>query len=648
MKRLLRLSVFVLSMVLWCPAQSQTNMFSDHTAQIAKTESRAAQKLFRQHPCRAGNNIDIKYARFKWAVDPSVLYISGGVEFYFEALEPEVTSVILELNHQMTIDSILFRGANTDFEFISDDEFRIDLGGVVQQNDSDSLTIFYQGEPDQGNGFGAFIQDEHNGVPIIWTLSEPYGAKEWWPGKNDLSDKIDSMDVYVTTPKQYRVASNGVLVSETLSGEDKIYHWKHRYPIVSYLVAIAVTDYVQFSNFADVGGKQLEILNYVFPEDSATVAQQTANTYEIIQLYDTLFSLYPFRAEKYGHAQFAWGGGMEHQTMSFMGGYSHDLRAHELAHSWFGNMVTLASWHDIWLNEGFATYATGLSYEYMYDGYWWPVWKNNTRNASVSLDSGSVYCVDTTSVERIFSVVLSYHKAAYLLHMIRWVIGDDAFFSAVRNYLNDPMIAYGFATNQELKDYFESACNCSLTEFYNDWYYGEGYPIYGITVNDLSDGQVLVTIHQDQSHESVDFFEMPVPIGFYGDGKDTTIVFDNTYSGEEYYVSPGFDVDSVKFDPDIWLAAKCSYISLGVEENTPSRRFKLWPNPVHDKVFFTLPEVMIREARIIDLAGANVLLQPVNAENRLVGIDVSHLQPGIYFLEVRTHDYRYRQKFVVL
>ncbi len=648
MKHFIKLSVTVFLLAFWGSAQSQTGIFTDHTAEIAKAESRAARNLLKNHPSRAGNNIDIKYARFNWAVDPAVLYISGNIEFYFEATEPVVSSVLLELNHEMTIDSILFRGTKADFEFISDDEFKIELGAIMQQNELDSLSIYYRGVPDQGNGFGAFIQDEHNGVPIIWTLSEPYGAKEWWPGKNDLSDKIDSMDVYVTTPKQYRVASNGVLVSENMSGDNKTYHWKHRYPIVSYLVAIAVTDYAQFSNYANVGGQQLEILNYVFPEDSADIAQQTKNTYEIIQLYDTLFSLYPFREEKYGHAQFAWGGGMEHQTMSFMGGYSHDLRAHELAHSWFGNMVTLATWHDIWLNEGFATYSTGLSYEYMYDGYWWPVWKNNTRNAAVSLPSGSVYCEDTTSVERIFSVVLSYHKAAYLLHMIRWVIGDDAFFTAVRNYLNDPMIAYGFATNQELKDYFESACNCSLTEFYNDWYYGEGYPTYGITVNDLTDRQVLVTIHQDQSHESVDFFEMPVPIGFYGEGKDTTIVFDNTYSGQEFYAEPGFSVDSVKFDPDIWLAAKCSYISLGVDDLPSGAALQIWPNPARDKIHFTVPGVLMEKAEVYDLAGNMLLSLPVTTTNQTVGIDISSLHPGIYFLKLFTNGYSYRQKFVVL
>jgi len=625
---------------------SQEFIFTDNTKQIAEAESKAYKNFHREHPSRAGNNIDISYARFNWEIDPAILYIKGDIDFYFKALQPDVSSIILELNDNMAIDSILFRDQKMNFEFISGFEFRIDLSTSLQQNEFDWIKIFYQGEPDQGGGFGAFIQDEHDGVPIIWTLSEPYGAKEWWPGKNNLRDKIDSIDVFVTTPQQYRVASHGILVSETLSGNNKIYHWKHRYPIVSYLVAFAVTNYVQFSNYATLGGDQVEILEYVFPEDSATIAGQTANTNKMMQLFDTLFSPYPFRAEKYGHAQFSWGGGMEHQTMSFMGYYSHDIRAHELAHSWFGNMVTLSSWHHIWLNEGFATYATGLSFEHMSDGYWWPVWKRNTVNAVVSEPDGSVYCEDTTSVSRIFDARLSYHKGAYVLHMIRWVMGDEAFYTAIKNYLNDPMLAYRFATNEDLKAHFETACNCNMTEFYNDWYYGEGYPTYGISVNQLENQQVLVTINQDQSDPSVSFFEMPVPVVVYGEERDTTLIFENTYSGQEFYADPGFVIDSVKFDPDLWLVSKSSFITLGIDNLTPEQKIQIYPNPADDHILFTIPNVLIKKVEVSDLSGSVILDRSILSKNKIIELDISGISPGVYFLKIFTADGVFYEKMV--
>jgi len=644
--KLLQLLFILSSLLLSNIVIGQKIHYKDHTCQIAEAESKAFKNLQDIHEPRAGTNIDIKYANFNWEVDPAVLYIKGEIDFYFQALQADVSSIILELNNNMLIDSIVVRNEPVDFEFISDFEFQINLNTALQQNEFDWLKIYYQGEPDQGTGFGAFVKDEHEGVPIIWTLSEPYGAKYWWPGKNDLRDKIDSIDVVVTTPKEYRVASHGILVSETVNGDDKIYHWKHRYPIVSYLVAFAVTNYAQFTNYADLGDQQLEILDYVFPEDSATIAEQTWSTPAMVQLFDTLFTPYPFREEKYGHAQFSWGGGMEHQTMSFMGYYSHGIRSHELAHSWFGNMVTLSSWHHIWLNEGFATYSTGLSYEFMEDGFWFPIWKSDTRNAVVSEPDGSVYCEDTTSVSRIFDPRLSYHKGAYVLHMIRWVIGDDAFFTAVRNYLNDPMLAYRFATNDDLKYHFETSCNCNLDEFYADWYYGEGYPIYGINVNQMEDQQVLVTINQDQSHASVDFFEMPVPIRFYGEGKDTSLVFDNTYSGQEFYADPGFLIDSVQFDPDIWLISKDSFASLGVDDLTMTGTVKVYPNPADDHIQFTLPDKKINKVEIHDISGQKVLSWSGEVMNEIFTVQVSDFLPGIYFLNVKSGSGRYNQKFI--
>jgi len=298
-----------------------------------------------------------------------------------------------------------------------------------------------------------------------------------------------------------------------VEGDYKTCHWKHRYPIVSYLVAFALTNYVEFTQYAVVDGDSVPIVNYVYPEDSAYFAWDSENTPEMIHLFDSLFGAYPFADEKYGHAQFSQGGGMEHQTMSFMQGLGHDLRAHELAHSWFGNKITLASWHDIFLNEGFATYSTGLSFENMYDGYWWDIWKSNTRNAAMMAPDGSVYVEDTTDVSRIFSGRLSYNKGACLLHMLRWIMGDEAFFSAVRNYISDPMLAFRFATVNDLKAHLESSANMDFTEFFADWYYGEGYPIYSINVAQLEeDGKIYIAIFQEQSHPSVDFFECLFPL----------------------------------------------------------------------------------------------------------------------------------------
>ncbi len=627
---------------------SQQFIFSDNTALIAESESHRHHCCSHHRPSRAGENIDIIYTRFHWVVDPAVRYISGEITTVFKALE-QVSGVILELNDNMVIDSIIFRQKPVSHSYLSDFEFLIDLGAFVEEQAVDSLHIYYRGEPVEGTGFGSFVQDEQNGIPIIWTLSQPYGAKDWWPGKNDLTDKIDSIDVHITTPSQYRAVSHGLLTSEITVDGFTTYHFRHRYPIVSYLVAFAVTNYVTFTNWAVLRGDSIPIVEYVFPSDSASIFSQTANTFEILQLFDTLFTPYPFRSEIYGHAQFARPGGMEHQTMSFMGNYSHDIRSHELAHSWFGNMVTLSSWHDIWLNEGFATYSTGLSYEHMYDGYYWPRWKEIAISRIVAQPDGSVWVDDTTSVARVFDARLSYFKGAYLLHQIRWIIGDEAFYTAIRNYLNDPMLAYRFATLDDIKSHFELASGKDLTSFFDKWYYGEGHPIYGVDVVKLSQSdEVMITLNQQPSHPSVDFFDMPVQLRFYGEGQHHDVLCMHTYSGEQFvFDSPDFQIDSVKFDPDMWLIAELDYISLGVPQiSAQQNRVKVFPNPASDRIEFMIADRWINNVQIFGVSGRRLYEQPHAGINKPVKIDVSSLPGGIYFLKVDTDQGVYDGKFV--
>ncbi len=620
---------------------AQNQPFNDNTAVIADFERKAFKFKPHENTHRAGLNIDIVYNRFYWEINPDTLFIKGNVTTVFRAVQNNVSDIILELNNNMLIDSILFRGQNVVYEYVSDFEFKISLGSQVEQHSIDSLTIYYQGSPGNGNSSDneGFFKAFHADSPMIFTLSEPYGAKEWWPGKNDLTDKIDSVDIFVKTPAGFHSASHGLLVAETTEGNFTTCHWKHRYPIVSYLVAVAVANYAQFTTYSNLNGDLVPILDYVFPEDSAAIALESGNTYEMLQLFDSLFTPYPFRNEKYGHAQFAWGGGMEHQTMSFMGYYSHDIRAHELAHSWFGNMVTLASWHHIWLNEGFATYSTGLSYEHMYDGYYWNIWKNNTKNAVLSQPGGSVYCEDTTSVSRIFDARLSYHKGAMLLHMIRWVIGDETFFTALRNYLNDPVLAYRFATFEDIKWHFETAGSKDLTGFFDDWYYGEGYPEYGIYVNQLQpEGEILITIHQNQSTTTVPFFDMPVPVYLSGEGHDTILVCENTMNGEQFlFPNPGFTVDSIAFDPDIRLCAKLSFLSLGLDKNDQGvAYFSVYPNPARDFIQFSISEIKITQVEIFDLYGQPVFSETGSSQNKITKIPIHNLKPGIYFIKALT------------
>ncbi len=575
---------------------------------------------------------ELIYHRIHWHIDPAVHFIEGSVFSIFQAKQ-DMDTLVFDLRDNMVVDSVTGPPGALSYDHAGHKMF-IYLSHTLQQGMVDSVTVYYQGAPDNTSGFGAFQVSPHQGVPLMWTLSQPYGASEWWPCKNTLGDKIDSMDIFVHTPGPFRAASNGVLVSEVTDAGVTTAHWRHRYPVVPYLVAVAVTDYAQFSDFFHIStGDSVEILNYVFPQDSAQVRQQAAQTVEVMQLFQNLFTDYPFASEKYGHAQFGWGGGMEHQTMSFMGSFSFELIAHELAHQWFGNMITLASWEDIWLNEGFATYLTGLAYEHMFNGYYWEPWKTNQIQFITSSPAGSVFCDDTTSVSRLFDARLSYSKAAMVLHMLRWKLGDTAFFNGVNHYLNDPALIHHFAATHDLVYHLEQSSGKSLDTFMDNWFFGQGYPSYNVVWYQDSPDSLVVQISQTTSHPSVSFFAMPVEIQLKGSQRDTLIRLENSSNGQVFTLKPGFMADSLLFDPNLWIVSRNNQVITGIEAPV-EYNISIFPNPVKNRLHVK-SEGDILAVELMAMDGKIMHKEPVNA--KALSLDLQRYGPGTYLLKLFFH-----------
>lgn len=527
----------------------------------------------------ADNRSDVRYCRMHWTVDPAVRYISGEVMTVFEPTEP-VTSLDFDFSEALSMDSVLYHGQPLTFSR-SGNILTVQFPATLPAYSPDSLHFFYQGTP-TSTGFGSFEVNNHEGAPVLWTLSEPYGAMEWWPCKQALNDKIDSVDIFITHPAGYRAASNGLLRSETQAGDRITAHWKHRYPIPAYLIAMAVTNYTVFSVPAVFENDTTHIINYVYPEKLADAQVGVGENVDVMLLFSELFGPYPFQTEKYGHAQFGWGGGMEHQTMSFVGNFGYDLLAHELAHQWFGDKITCGSWEDIWLNEGFATYLTGLCYNFLRPQYW-DIYKADRISKSTAQPDGSVWVDDTTSVARVFSSRLSYAKGSMLLHMLRWKMGDTAFFQAIRNYINDPALAFGYARTQDLKAHLEAVSGQNLDEFFADWFYGQGYPSYDIKWSKTPENLVKIMVGQTSSHPSVSFFEMPVALKLANGNQDTVLILNHTFSGQEFTVQPGFAPTELIFDPDLWLVSRNNLVQevLSTGEPLPEVSLDILPNPAH-------------------------------------------------------------------
>ncbi|SDG48611.1 Por secretion system C-terminal sorting domain-containing protein [Dyadobacter soli] len=547
--------LFLLLLAGWAFAQEPAADLS--TSDIAAFESRRAGLRINGPAMRvlASNNFDVKYYRCEWEVNPASYNIQGNVTSHF-VMTSAGNSITLDLSSALAVSAVQQRGSNVPFSHAGD-ALTITLQNPLAEGTKDSVTISYGGAPTSVNA--AFIVGTHGpaSTPVMWTLSEPYGSRDWWPCKNGLDDKADSIDIYITHPAIYKAASNGLLKSETaIGGTQTRTHWKHRYSIASYLVAFAVTNYNVLDNSVMIGATNVPFKTYCYPESQFTFQNGVQNTLNAMVQFSNLFGDYPFKNEKYGHVQFGWGGGMEHQTCSFMGSMAETLIAHELGHQWFGDKVTCASWQDIWLNEGFATHLASIYTEAKYPGNT-KTTRTNEINTITSLPDGSVWVDNVNDVNRIFSNRLSYLKGSHLLYMLRWILTDATFFAGASNYINDPALAYGYVTTANLKSHLETASGKDLTYFFNQWYTGQGYPSYQVEWYP-SGNSVQVKLSQTQSHASVSFFQLPVPLLFRNaiTNQQKLVVLNNTSNGQLFLDNLGFEATEVIFDPDVWLITR--------------------------------------------------------------------------------------------
>ncbi|MBE2246994.1 MAG: peptidase M1 [Candidatus Competibacteraceae bacterium] len=579
-------------------------------------------------------NYDLVFHSLYLEVDPGVYYIKGSVLSGFKPITSGVNQIVFDLSYQLTVDSVIFQNQQMVFNQTTNDGVEIDLPFTLTPSQYYEVIVYYQGEPPPSGALGGFDTSSHNGVPVAWTLSEPYGAKHWWPCKQSLNDKIDSVHMLIRTPSQYRAGANGILTSEYVSGPWAYYQWEHKYKIPAYLVAFAVSNYAVYSDYILYSPTDsIEVLNYVYPEDLVNVQLETQRIQEMMPMFNQRFGLYPFYNEKYGHMHCEFGGGMEHTTMTSMGHFGYEIIAHELAHQWFGNTITCKTWEDIWINEGFATYLTGMVYEHNYPHLYWPIWKKNQVNYIMSVPWGSVKVDDTTDVWRIFDGRLSYSKGAMLLHMLRMTIGDTAFFQGTYNYLHDPNLRFGFASTEDFKTHVEATSGVDLTYFFDDWYAGQGHPIYWINWSQYPSNTVYIKLNQMPTHPSVSFFELPVPIQFWCGGQDTLIWFSNTSNGQEYWVTLPASVDSMKFNPNYDIVGSLIFIT--ALENSETTTAILYPNPVSENVarLTWQPGQGICELILRNLHGQILWHKQVDFSLGQTEIMVNELPSGIYLLE---------------
>ena len=594
----------------------------------------------------ASNNFDVKYYRCEWEVDPAIRYIKGKVTVYFTVTSP-ASSISLDMVDPLITDSVKQRNAVLNFQH-ANNVLQVNFSTTLPSGSLDSISVFYQGIPPSG-GFGSFTVTTHAGVPIIWTLSEPYGSRDWWPCKNGLDDKADSIDVIITHPAQYKAASNGLLQSETISGLNKITHWKHRYPIASYLVCMAVSNYAVLNDSVRLGSVNLPMQTFCYPENLSLFQANTPLVLGTLQFYNTVFGEYPFIKEKYGHVQFGFGGGQEHQTSTFVFTPDESLMAHELAHQWYGDKVTCASWQDVWLNEGFASHLASMYMEQKY-----PSTAAAARNSEIanitSIPGGSVLVDDTTNVNRIFDARLTYRKGSHLLYMLRWILGDSIFIKALQQYHKDPKVSYGFAKTADLERNLEQVSGKDLSYFFKEWFSGQGYPSYNVQWTQIGSDYVKIKMGQTTSHPSVDFFQLPVALKFKNATQEKTVIVNNTVRDQIFYQNIGFVADTVLIDPDYWLITRNNSAKKVADSTSGQNIVQVFPNPVQERLYvyirnYTPPLVSVE----LFNSSSQLLYKKVLAVNGSLFTEIpfSNFSKGVYYIKVSWGtDVRFVKKIV--
>jgi aminopeptidase N len=616
------------------PLQDSKNVFTDEiTACQSKT------KLLTSLPAKNSfvdqDNYDLLAVKLELQVDPEVALLNGIATLTFKATE-NISTIFLDFANGMNASAIYSETRTVTMTQRSNDLLEVGFSTVIPAGETVSIAITYNGDP-VGTGFGSYARQEHDGVGIIWTLSEPYGAKSWWPTKQDLNDKIDMTEIQVAVPENLIAVSNGLLQGTTLSNGYKTMLWKHNYPIPAYLIAFAVTNYTLYTQTFNGVRATFPIDNYVYPENLANAQRSTAVTIPIMEYFEQSFGHYPYDSEKYGHAQFGWGGGMEHTTLSFMGGFSQNLIAHELAHQWFGNLVTCGSWQDIWLNESFATYATGKSIEAVDGDTAFKNWRVGMVNSVTSENGGSVYvpAADTLSVSRVFNGRLSYRKGSMVIHMLEQRLGADVFKQVIENYLNDPQLKFAYAKTEDFIRIAQETSGEDLQEFFNDWIYGEGFPSYQLKFQPLASGKLQIMVQQTTSHPSVDFFEGNLPLRLQGDGQTIDVDLDVSQNKQEFLMEVPFRVSDIIVDPETNIISKQNTATLSIEAAALLTDIRIYPNPSKNGFFIESP-LSLESVRLMDLQGRMLMNFKTDFERNQPAFFPTEQASGIYFVQIKT------------
>ena len=385
---------------------------------------------------------DVLHYRLELKVDPAQKAIAGTLTMRAKWMA-DSPQFVLDLDAALLVDTVTLDGKPVANER--------DGGRIVIKPDAKMapgstefvVAVAYHGTPVEAKRppwDGGFTwKASKDGKPWIATSCQGEGADLWWPCKDHPSDKPAGFDLLCTIPKGLVLASNGVLVGEPVTtGDWTTFHWRTTSPIANYNIALNIAPYVELKEtYTCIDGTKMPFQMWVLPESQERARRCMPQFQDHVRVFEELLGPYPFRHEKYGVAETPHLG-MEHQTIIAYGNGFQDeqydwLHNHELAHEWWGNLVTCRDWKDMWLHEGFGTYMQPLYREKRFGA---KAYQDEVRKYRMLHRTAIAPRESKNSHEIYFGANGNdiYYKGSAILHTLRWQMGDGAFFTALRQF----------------------------------------------------------------------------------------------------------------------------------------------------------------------------------------------------------------------
>ena len=531
-----------------CLGESEPSIYCQN-----KHHTSREQIIFNRDLLPEQNLYDILYYALDVSINPDSRTISGSVIITLQGKEDGLSDIILDAADHLAIENISSSGLSSFLH--SDDRLIISYTTPLIEEEEKEILINYHGGTGSGVAWEGGIV--YSGSQL-YSLNCPYGMADWIPCKDHPSDKANGMDIKVTLPESYVVASNGVR-SEIMDNADgtKTHHWIESYPIATYLFNISAASYnetVEYFHYSETDS--MPIIYFT----TGTVPSGFHYVETALPIFSNLFGLYPFVDEKFAINKVSSNGwAMEHQNNVTTATTSGMTQVHELGHQWFGNKVTTRDWQHGWLNEGFATYLEAL-------------YKENTQGTSSYHsymnqmkwgwnDDDTVFTTDTIGVWDIFDIII-YYKGAWVNHMLRHTVGDLIYFEALRDYLD--IYSGGNVVTEDLEDVMESHYGSDLNWYFDQWIYGNGHPKYEFLWAGSS-SKVKLGISQQTTGSYPILFTMPLDVRLQDiDGNEEIQMVWINQEHANFLLTTSFQPISLALDPNGWVLGEYSGSEIGL------------------------------------------------------------------------------------